>query len=63
MELQELSLAELRERAKNEEWFKSVGGGRQLGHSLFNHIGELDSSSCLYQQIQQLSTWIKGETE
>lgn len=53
----------LGERAKNEEWFKSVGGGRQLGHSLFNHIGELDSSSCLYQQIQQLSTWIKGETE
>lgn len=53
----------LGERAKNEEWFKSVGGGRRLGHSLFNHIEELDSSSCLFRQIQQLSTWIKGETE
>lgn len=53
----------LGERAKNEEWFKSVGGGRRLGYYLFRHIEELDSSSCLYQQIQQLSSWIKGEAE
>lgn len=53
----------LGEKAKNEEWFKSVGGGRRLGYSLFRHIEELDPSSCLYRQIQQLSSWIKGEAE
>ena len=49
--------------AKEEKWYKSVGGGRRLGHVLFNCIDELETTCCLAQQIQQMSSWINGEAK
>lgn len=60
---QEHDRSMLGKKAKEEKWYKSVGGGRRLGHVLFNCIDELETTCCLAQQIQQMSSWINGEAK
>ena len=55
------SRADLAKMAKEGKWFKNVGGGRKLGEYLFKHFNDLDKETCLFKQIQQISSWIKSE--
>lgn len=57
----QLSRTDLAKMAKEGKWFKNVGGGRKLGEYLFKHFNDLDKESCLFKQIQQISSWIKSE--
>ena len=57
----QISRTDLAKMAKEGKWFKNVGGGRKLGEYLFKHFNDLDKESCLFKQIQQISSWIKSE--
>lgn len=57
----QLSRSDLAKMAKEGRWFKNVGGGRKLGEYLFNHFNDLDKETCLFKQIQQISSWIKSK--
>lgn len=60
IEITEANRKEIGIMSKDKEWLKNIQGGRFMGDSLFQHFEELDKSSHLYKQVQQLQNWIAG---
>ena len=61
--LSEQTRTEVGSQVKKGKWFKNIGGGRLLGERLFSSLSDISKETCMYKQIQNISSWIKGETK
>ena len=61
--LSEQTRLEVGSQVKKGKWLKNIAGGRLMGERLFSSLSDIDKETCMYKQIQYISSWIKGEQE